>query len=138
MAHVGQVLEGPGGLRLTIAALDDDALVMEARYPGDAVLPPPHLHPEQEERFTVLEGRIRTIVAGEERTYAAGEVLVVAPGTTHQMAGDGPAVTRWEVRPPLRTAELFERLYALLADPAPDPAAGAALLEEFSRELRLA
>jgi quercetin dioxygenase-like cupin family protein len=74
-------------------------------------MPPEHLHPSQAERFEVLEGSMRTKIGNEERVYEAGEVFEVPAGTPHQMAAQGPTRTRWEVRPALRTAEFFERLY---------------------------
>jgi hypothetical protein len=45
------------------------------------------------------------------------------------MAAEGPARVRWEVRPALRTAEFFERLYRGDAGPS--------LLDEFAEEIRL-
>jgi Cupin domain len=84
---------------------------MEATYSGEAGMPPEHLHPSQEERFEVLEGSMRTNIGNEERVYKAGEVFEVPAGTPHQMAAQGPTRMRWEVRPALRTAEFFERLY---------------------------
>jgi len=70
----------------------------------------------------VLEGAIRAIVGGTERRYGAGETLEVPAGTPHQMTSEGPARVRWEVRPALRTAEFFERLYG----EGPDSARAAA------------
>ena len=75
-------------------------------------MPPEHLHPKQAERFEVLEGSMRAIVDGEERVYDAGESFEVPAGTPHQMAAEGPTRMRWEVKPALRTAEFFERLYS--------------------------
>jgi hypothetical protein len=106
---------------------------MEAGYSGDSPLPPEHLHPNQLERFEVLEGAVRTVIAGEERRYGEGESFEVPAGTPHQMTGDGPARVRWEVAPALRTAEFFERLYAALDDGG---AGIPELLEEFSPEVR--
>ena len=135
MAHAGQEIEGFGGFRLRLISIEEDVLEMEASYGGDAVLPPEHLHPSQLERFEVLEGAVRTVIAGAERRYEAGESFEVPPGAPHQMTGDGPARTRWEVRPALRTAEFFERLYGDGPDSARET--GAAFLEEFSPEFRL-
>ncbi len=133
MAEAGQVIEGFGGFRLrlvrTAAETDGELLEMEATYPGDGALPPEHLHPRQDERFEVLEGTVRAIVGGVERRYGPGEAFDVPAGTPHQMAGEGPTRTRWEVRPALRTAEFFETLYSGSAD--------ASLLDEFSDEIRL-
>jgi hypothetical protein len=51
------------------------------------------------------------------------------------MTGDGAARMRWEIRPALRTAEFFERMYT---DPPADAESGAEFLREFSAEFRLA
>jgi hypothetical protein len=111
LPHAGQEIEGFGGMRLRFVRVDPEALEMEASYSGEAGMPPEHLHPSQAERFEVLEGSMRTKIGSEERVYEAGEVFEVPAGTPHQMAAQGPARTRWEVRPALRTAEFFERLY---------------------------
>src|SRR3954462_13134417 len=111
MPHPGQVLQGPGGFQLTLVELGEDALTMEARYAGNGQLPPEHLHPTQDERFEVIEGRVRVVLDGEEHRYRAGAEFNVPAGTPHQMTGDGEALIAWEVRPALRTAEFFERLY---------------------------
>jgi hypothetical protein len=111
VAEAGQEIEGFGGMRLRLITVEPDELVMEATYSGEAPMPPSHLHPNQAERFEVLEGAMRTKIGDEERDYEAGEVFEVPTGTPHQMAAQGPTRTRWEVRPALRTAEFFERLY---------------------------
>ena len=117
---MGQVIEGPNGLSLTIERLDDEVLVMEARYPGDGALPPEH--------FEVADGTLRAVIAGSEHRFEQGETFEVPAGTPHQMGAETPARFRWEVRPALRTAEFFERLYS--GDPGPD------FLEDFSEEVR--
>jgi quercetin dioxygenase-like cupin family protein len=134
MAHTEQEIHGPDGFVLRIvrsaAETGGELLEMEAAYGGAAQFPPQHLHPSQAERFEVLEGAMRTIIGGEERRYGAGETFEVPAGTTHQMAADGPSRMRWEVRPALRTAEFFERLYGGGASSI------AELLAEFSDEIR--
>jgi hypothetical protein len=128
MASAGDVYERPG-IKLEILTLEPDLLAMEAVYEGSGDLPPKHHHPKQDERFTVLDGRVRTVIEGEERTYSEGESFDVPAGTTHQMGGDGQARIRWEVRPALRTAEFFEIAYSGKAD--------ANFLEEFKNEFVL-
>lgn len=139
MAHAGQEIHGQDGFRLllvrTAAETGGEVLEMEATYGGTSGLPPEHFHPRQAERFEVLEGTVRTVIGGTERRYAQGETFEVPAGTPHQMAGDGPARVRWEVRPPLRTAEFFERLYGDGPDSA--QAMGADFLTEFSDEFRM-
>lgn len=141
MAHAGQEFHGPDGYRLrlvrTAAETGGEVLEMEATYGGGGWMPPEHLHPRQAERFEVLEGAIRTIVGGAERRYGAGETFEVPAGTPHQMTGDGPSRTRWEVRPALRTAEFFERLYGDGPDSARAASSIADFLAEFSDEIRI-
>ena len=141
MARAGDVIEGYDGFRLqlktTAAESGGELLEMEASYAGTGQFPPEHLHPNQHERFEVLDGSVRAIVGGEERTYAVGEEFDVPPGTPHQMAADQPSRVRWQVRPALRTAEFFERLFgegpgsAQATDPIED------FWTEFSDEVRL-
>jgi quercetin dioxygenase-like cupin family protein len=141
MASAGQELHGPNGYRLRLvrtgAETDGEVLEMEATYGDTNRLPPEHLHPRQDERFTVLDGTVRTVIAGTERLYEAGETFEVPAGTPHQMTGHGPARVRWEVRPALRTAEFFERLHAGPGDGGDGAAFFATLLEEFSGEIRM-
>ena len=133
MAEAGQVLEGPDGFRLDLMEIGEEALIMEASYSGEAGMPPEHLHPGQTEHFEVLEGRMRTIIGGEERVYGPGEPFEVPAGTPHQMAAEGPTRMRWEVRPALRTAEFFERLYAMIA--AENWSELPAIFDEFKAEV---
>ncbi len=130
MPHAGQVLEGPAGHRLRLVRTGDETggelLEMEAAWGDSGILPPEHFHPNQAERFEVLEGAVRTIIDGVERRYETGEVFDVPAGTPHQMTGDGEARVNWQVRPALRTAEFFERLYS---------GAGEDLREEFAEEI---
>jgi quercetin dioxygenase-like cupin family protein len=140
VAHAGQEIQGPGGFRLRIvktgAETGGELLEMEASYAGTGALPPEHLHPRQTERFEVLEGEVRAIVGGEEQRYGAGETFEVPAATPHQMAADVPSRLRWEVRPALRTAEFFERLYAAMDEQgSQEPIAD--LFAEFSDEFRL-
>jgi quercetin dioxygenase-like cupin family protein len=140
MAHAGQEIQGPDGFRLrlikTAAETGGELLEMEATYGGAGSLPPEHLHPRQDERFEVLDGTIRAIVGGAERRYGRGETFDVPAGTPHQMTAEGPSRMRWEVRPALRTAEFFERLYGLVGG-AGGGASIAELMAEFSDEIRL-
>ena len=139
MPRAGQEIEGFGGHNLKLVKTGDETggelLEMEASYSGEAGMPPEHLHPKQAERFEVLEGSMRTIVDGEERVYEVGESFEVPTGTPHQMGAEGPARMRWEVRPALRTAEFFERLYGTGPDSARE--LGEEFFAEFDEEFRL-
>lgn len=139
MAHQGQEIDAFGAMRLRLVQTGDETggelLEMEASYTGDAGMPPEHVHPKQTERFEVLEGAMRTNIGDEERVYEMGEAFVVPAGTPHQMAAQGPTRTRWEVRPALRTAEFFERLYG--EGPGSAREMGESFFAEYSDEFRL-
>ena len=139
MARAGQEISGPSGHRLrliqTAAETDGELLEMEATWEGGGDLPPAHHHPSQDERFEVLDGAVKTVIEGVERRYEAGETFEVPAETMHQMTGDGAARVNWQVRPALRTAEFFERLYG---SPPRNQEEGDAFLEEFSAEIRFA
>jgi quercetin dioxygenase-like cupin family protein len=128
MASKGQEIRS-SALTLRIVELEPELLVMDAAYPESAGMPPAHYHPSQTETFTIVEGRVRAIVDGTETIYEAGDTFNVPPRTVHQMAPEGgPARTRWEVRPALRTADFFETLLGGKADEN--------FLEEFKNEIR--
>ena len=140
MAKTGDVIDNGQGFRLllvkTAADTGGELLEMEATYSGGD-LPPSHIHPKQDERFTVLEGSMRTVIGSAQRVYTAGETFDVPAGTPHQMAAAEPSKVRWEVRPALRTEDFFSqiyearaggRLHALLAT--------SAVLAEFRDEFR--
>ena len=140
MAYAGQEIEGADGFRLRLlrtgAESDGEVLEMEASYSGAAGMPPEHLHPNQTERFEVLEGTMRAVIDGEERVHEEGAVFEVPAGTAHQMAAEGPSRIRWEVRPALRTAEFFERLHGKGPDSMRAAPSIAEFLEEFTDEVR--
>lgn len=94
-----------------------ELLEMEAGYPAGSAAPPFHFHPRQEERFVILEGRMRAVLGGVERDLVAGESLVILAGEAHAMWNPGPESARvsWQVRPALRTQQFFETVFALAA-----------------------
>ena|SRR5438034_763697 len=140
MAQAGQEIGSPSGMKLLLvrtgAETDGELLEMEATYPGDGSMPPMHLHPNQAEHFEILEGSMHTVIDGEERVYESGESFEVPAATPHQMGTDQPTRMRWEVRPALRTAEFFERLYGDGGGSAKE--LGEQFFAEFGDEFRLA
>ena len=95
----------------------DERLVMESTYRAGGAPAPPHFHPDQEERFEVIEGGgVRCNIYGEERTLRPGDELLIPAGTMHDFGGlpDAGGSVVWEVRPPLRTWEFFTELFGAL------------------------
>ena len=121
-------IRGPG-ITLRVLVESEELLAMEASYEGTGMMPPAHRHPSQSERFEVLEGTIHAIIGDDERRYGVGDVFEVPRGVVHTMSAEEPSRVRWEVRPALRTAEFFERLY--------DGTAGPGFLDEFAEEILL-
>jgi quercetin dioxygenase-like cupin family protein len=74
---------------------------------GDA---PAHFHPSQEERWKVLEGRIRFKVDGRKTIPEPGVEIIVPAGVKHSFKniGDSEARARAEVRPPLELQRFLE------------------------------
>ncbi|TMC02061.1 MAG: cupin domain-containing protein [Chloroflexi bacterium] len=143
-----RVIDNPiSGERIVIresgAQTCGELLAFDLFLPPGGHVPAGHVHPVQEERFTVVTGRMsfrlgrRTIVA------QAGDTVVVPPGTAHWFGNPGTEVShaRVEVRPALRTEELFEMTEAMagagrfLGTRLPRLTDLALLLLEFQREV---
>jgi quercetin dioxygenase-like cupin family protein len=77
-----------------------------------------HIHPRQEERFTILAGEAHFTLNGRERIAKAGETVVVPAGVPHSEGNPGPDEIEGivELRPALRTKEWHEALAGLVAD----------------------
>jgi quercetin dioxygenase-like cupin family protein len=77
-----------------------------------------HVHPNQEERFTILAGEAHFTVAGKATTATAGQTVVVPAGTAHSEGnlGDVDIEGVVELRPALRTKEFHEAVAGLVAD----------------------
>lgn len=127
----------------TVEILEEtaDLLLVEVTYEEPGKPPPKHLHPAQDEHFSVSSGRLSTRVAGTERILEPGETLDIPRNTPHQMwnAGPEPVVARWTTRPAGRTGEWFRRLDALVRENGgmPPLPVMAALLTEYDDVFRL-
>ncbi len=76
---------------------------------------PPHLHPRQEERWSVVEGRASFRLGGDEREIGPEDgVVVVAPGVVHgvRSTSEQDAHLRCVVTPPLRLQQFLEEAAA--------------------------
>lgn len=109
--------------RATAESTGGSYVEVEATYPPHSVPPPLHLHPNQDEHFTVLRGRFHTIVDGVVRDLEPGDVLEVPRGTPHQMwsVADEPTVVVWRTTPAMRTDRMFCDLWQVAADNGFEP-----------------
>jgi mannose-6-phosphate isomerase-like protein (cupin superfamily) len=149
MAHAGQIIDNPvSGERIvfnrTAADTDGEYLEIELRLAPDGKVPGMHVHPEQEERFEVLSGRMRFRMGMRTIEAGPGEVVTVPRGKAHKFsnAGDETAVARVTVTPALGMERLFETTAELASDGRvlssgmPKPLDLALFVREFRREVR--
>jgi quercetin dioxygenase-like cupin family protein len=152
MAYAGQLIENPrSGERITFRETAADTggrlLVVDLELaPGGRMPAGLHVHPEQEERFEVVRGRMRFRMRGRRILVGPGQVVVVPPGVRHDWAnaGDDPALVRVEIRPALAMERLSETAVALaregrsFANGMPKPLDLALFVREFEREVQAA
>jgi mannose-6-phosphate isomerase-like protein (cupin superfamily) len=95
--------------RATGASTGGAFVEVEQTYPPHSSKPPLHLHPAQDEHFTVVSGLLHALVDGVESDLGPGEQLDVPRGVSHQMwgAADEPTVILWRTTPALRTDQLY-------------------------------
>lgn len=77
-----------------------------------------HVHPNQEERFAVVSGRLGMELGHTQITLGPGEVLTVPRATGHHFwnAGDNEVHFRAEIRPALHFERLLGTMFGLAQD----------------------
>ena len=77
-----------------------------------------HVHPHQEERFTIISGEAHFTLDGQERVLGAGKTLVVPARTRHAERNDGSVdvVGIVELRPGMRSRQMHEAFAGLGAE----------------------
>ena len=148
MAHTGDELVNPvSGERIvflqTTADTEGRLLEMDDFWtrPGHRTLE--HIHPEMQERWEVIGGRVCFRVAEVERIAGPGEVVIAPAGVPHMAwsLDAAPVHLCIQMRPALRWEMFVERLFALVRDGhidergMPDPALMVELLQDFPREI---
>ena len=123
MAYAGQTLENPvSGEKITFiqtaADTDGELLEIELELSPDGAVPGAHIHPEQEERFEIVEGKMAFRMGLKKIVAGPGDVVTVPAGKIHAFknAGDETAKVRVQVRPALQMEQLFETTVALAED----------------------
>lgn len=127
--------------RATGASTGGAYVEVEQTYPPGSDPPPRHLHPQQDEHFEVVTGRLRAVVDDVEQELGPGDVLDVARGTPHLMhpVADEPTTVLWRTSPALRTDHLFCDLWQAAADNgfAPDLLAAFQVVQRYPEEFCL-
>jgi quercetin dioxygenase-like cupin family protein len=149
MAPDGHVIENPLSgeqitIRRTAAQTGGSVLEWELTLAPGGRVPSSHAHPEQEECFTVLAGRMRFRVGHRRLTAGPGDTVRVPPGTVHHFANAGsqPVQVAVQTRPALNMEDLLETAAAMAqqqhaaARPLPRPLDLALFMRDFEREVR--
>jgi mannose-6-phosphate isomerase-like protein (cupin superfamily) len=120
-------------LRIVVSTAQTQGQLVQVEFenqPQD-IGPPYHVHPRQEERFQVIEGRLAFRLAGEQREIGPGETLVVPPNAPHTFWNPGMDPVRFtsEHRPALGFERFITTLYDLDDDGKADAAGVPSLLQ---------
>lgn len=93
-------------------------LEMESVYRGKSAKPALHYHPNQDETFTVLQGKLQVILEGRSLLFHAGDTLHIPRGCIHSMWNDtdDTTVVNWKVQPAMDTEHFLETAMGLAAD----------------------
>jgi quercetin dioxygenase-like cupin family protein len=149
MAFTGQTINNPvSGEQITFLQTAADTagekLEFELSLSPDGHVPGAHVHPEQEERFHVLEGTMKFRMGLRRIVAEAGDTVVVPAGRVHRFAngGDSTARCRVEVVPALDMEQLLETTVELALEGnvtrkgMPKPLHLALFVRRFAREVR--
>jgi len=115
-AASGRVIVNPiSGERIIVRTsgteTDGRLLCFDLFLPPGGHVPAGHVHPRQEERFTVLEGRMRFRLGRRVILASPGDTVRIPKGASHWFGNPGPDDSHAlvEVRPALRMEEMFRR-----------------------------
>jgi quercetin dioxygenase-like cupin family protein len=149
MANTAQIIDNPvTGERIEFLRRSADTggalLEFELVLAPDGRVPGAHVHPEQEERFLVLEGTMRFRLGLRTIVARPGDELVVPAGRVHRFAngGEEPARVRVQVEPALDMEDLLVTTAELahegkvLRSGMPKPLHLALFVQRFRREVR--
>jgi len=130
-------------IRKTAAETDGKLLAFDLFLPPGGHVTAGHVHPEQEERFTVVSGKMRFRLGPRKIQAGPGDTVIIPAGRAHWFgnAASGISHAQVEVRPALRMEEMFVATEAISFDGhfpgtrLPRLSDLAMVLVEFRREL---
>lgn len=134
--------------RQTVTFLAQASNVLRTRFEVEAggARDPRHIHPQQVETITVVEGRIRrSLPDASEDVIGPAQRWEIPPGTPHTWAAIDPNVElHIDFHPALRTRDLMTRLFGLAeagktnSKGMPNPMQTVVIAIEYESEFRLA
>ncbi len=121
MGRAGEIIENPvTGERMVFhgvgaGTFTDDAFRADVFVRPYGLVAAAHVHVDQEERLSILAGRLTYRIGRDEQPLGARQTVSVPPGTPHLWwnDGDSEAHVLVELRPRGRAEQLFETLFAL-------------------------
>jgi quercetin dioxygenase-like cupin family protein len=123
MARAGASVENPvTGERIvfvqTAETTNGELLQLDVFLRPHGFVATEHIHPRQEERFTVMAGTATFSINGNRQTLASGTTITVPAGTPHLWwnGGDDQLHVRAEFRLALNTERFFETFFGLGRD----------------------
>lgn len=123
MSYTGQTVENKvTGERVIVIKGTDETNGEEGIYDlyvsPDGAVAGEHVHPNLEEKFTVLKGKVGFRLDGVEQIAPLNETITVPVGMVHDWwnAGDEEAHVRVEVRPAARFELMILNLFGLAND----------------------
>ena len=109
------------GESITFTATAQDGTEDVVRFnwrsrPGGSITE--HVHPHQEECFTITAGEAHFTLNGEARVVGSGETIVVPMGVRHSESNPGTVAVEGvvELRPALRSKEMHEAFGGLATE----------------------
>ena len=149
MAYAGKKIESPTTrlvFKQTASDTDGELLQFEQFIRANNPEVPEHIHPDQEEKFVVLSGRMGVRASGNEQVLGPGEEILVPPGTPHTFwnAGEEELHHTVELRPAMNMESFFETVFGLQRDckfplegekRPPNPFQGALIVTEYENYL---
>jgi mannose-6-phosphate isomerase-like protein (cupin superfamily) len=139
MAGTGDTLAFPDGSDYTITASAGETggsfVEMEILLPPNAITPPLHIHPKQEEDYEVLAGTLEVHFEGDWQRLTEGESMTIARGTPHTFRnGSGLRVRVRNVhRPALGFQDYLEEVHSLMQEGRIKSMTDASSLVQLSR-----
>src|SRR3954451_1903678 len=116
----GEIIEAPNmGMRVRCresgTTTRGEVLRFDLWMRGGAAPPPMHVHPNQEERITVVSGSVRSRSGAADRVLSPGETVLSPPRVPHTVgpAGNEDVEMVAELRPALTYEQFIERSFAL-------------------------
>ena len=123
MSRAGQTIENKvTGERAVIITGTEETngklIVVDLFLKPGAAVAGEHIHPNIEERFTVLKGKVAFRLNGVDQIAPLNETLIIRPGVVHDWwnTGDEEAHVRVEVTPGARFEQAILNLFGLAND----------------------